>query len=78
MGFVVDKVALGHAFSEYFGFVCHCFHRLNGTYQPGQLQKDSSVLSNSGLGSTPREKQKVWGLDLVLEVEYPYKSLSKK
>jgi hypothetical protein len=29
VGFVVDKVALGHVFSEYFGFPCQSsFHRL--------------------------------------------------
>jgi hypothetical protein len=27
MGFVVDKVALGQVFSEYFGFPCQSFHR---------------------------------------------------
>jgi hypothetical protein len=28
MGFVVDKVALGQVFSEYFGFPCRSFQRL--------------------------------------------------
>jgi hypothetical protein len=29
VGFVVDKVALGQVFSEYFGFPCHSsFHQL--------------------------------------------------
>jgi hypothetical protein len=33
VGFVVDKVALGQVFSEYFGFVCQfSFHRLLHTY----------------------------------------------
>jgi hypothetical protein len=27
VGFVVDKVALGQVFSEYFGFPCQSFHR---------------------------------------------------
>jgi hypothetical protein len=27
VGFVVDKAALGHVFSEYFGFPCQSFHR---------------------------------------------------
>jgi hypothetical protein len=26
VGFVVDKAALGQAFSEYFGFPCQAFH----------------------------------------------------
>jgi hypothetical protein len=26
MGFVVDKVALGQVFSEYFGYPCHNLH----------------------------------------------------
>jgi hypothetical protein len=26
VGFVVDKVAPGQVFSEYFGFPCHSFH----------------------------------------------------
>jgi hypothetical protein len=33
MGFVVDKVALGQVFSEYFGFPCQfSFHRLLHTH----------------------------------------------
>jgi hypothetical protein len=28
VGFVVDKVALGQVFSEYFGFPCQAFRRL--------------------------------------------------
>jgi hypothetical protein len=27
VGFVVDKVALGQVFSEYFGFPCQSFHQ---------------------------------------------------
>jgi hypothetical protein len=36
MGFVVDKVALGQVFSEYFGFSCQLFHQfLHHHNQPG-------------------------------------------
>jgi hypothetical protein len=36
VGFVVDKVALGQVFSEYFGFPCQSFHRfLHYHNQPG-------------------------------------------
>jgi hypothetical protein len=40
MGFVVDKVALGQVFSEYFDFPCQSlFHQiLNPHNHPGQLQ----------------------------------------
>jgi hypothetical protein len=32
MGFVMDKVALGQDFSEYFGFLCETFYRLLHTH----------------------------------------------
>jgi hypothetical protein len=40
VGFVVDKVALGQVFSEYFGFPCQSsFHQiLHHHNQPGQVQ----------------------------------------
>jgi hypothetical protein len=40
MGFVVDKVALGQVFSEYFGFPCQsAFHQiLHHHNHPGQVQ----------------------------------------
>jgi hypothetical protein len=39
VGFVVDKVAPGQVFSEYFGFPCHSFHRiLHPHNHPGQVQ----------------------------------------
>jgi hypothetical protein len=35
VGFVVDKVALGQVFSEYFGFPCHyLFHQLLLNHHP--------------------------------------------
>jgi hypothetical protein len=42
MGFVVDKVALGQVFSEYFGFPCqfsfHGYSTLIIIYHPGLVQ----------------------------------------
>jgi hypothetical protein len=39
VGFVVNKVALGQAFSEYFGFPCQSFHQILHHYNhPGQVQ----------------------------------------
>jgi hypothetical protein len=43
VGFVVDKVALGQVFSEYFGFPCQSsFHQffsaITLTYHPGLAQ----------------------------------------
>jgi hypothetical protein len=43
VGFVVDKVALGQFFSEYFGFPCQSsFHQffstITITYHPGLVQ----------------------------------------
>jgi hypothetical protein len=40
VGFVVDKVALGQAYSEYFGFPCQSFHRFPHHHNnPGLAQK---------------------------------------
>jgi hypothetical protein len=58
VGFVVDKVALGQVFSEYFGFPCKfSFHRLlhihhlsSGAGTIGQLVADVG----SGLSLTPK------------------------
>jgi hypothetical protein len=39
VGFVVDKVAPGQVFSEYFGFPCHSFHQILHLHNhPGQVQ----------------------------------------
>jgi hypothetical protein len=45
VGFVVDKVALGRVFSEYFGFPCHSsFHKiLHHHNHPGQATIGQSV-----------------------------------
>jgi hypothetical protein len=61
MGFVVDKVALGHVFSDYFDFSCQfSFHQLLHTHHPssgpgtiGQLVADvPSELSLTPLQET--------------------------
>jgi hypothetical protein len=60
MGFVGDKVALGQAFSEYFGFPCQfSFHRTlhihllpSGAGTIGQLVADVQ----NGLNLTPRQE----------------------
>jgi hypothetical protein len=58
VGFVVDKAALGQVFSEYLGFPCQAFYRLLYTHHhPGMVQEPSSGLNNSGLGSSPRQKE---------------------
>jgi hypothetical protein len=43
VGFVVDKVALGQVFSQYFGFPCQVsfhpfFSTITVTYHPGLVQ----------------------------------------
>jgi hypothetical protein len=57
VGFVVDKVALGQVFSEYFGFTCQSsFHEiLHHHNHPGQVQGHSVADMPSGpsLDSTP-------------------------
>jgi uncharacterized membrane protein len=63
VGFVVDKVALGRVFSEYFGFfrqisfhrLLHIHHHLSsGAGTIGQLVADVT----SGLGLTPSQETK--------------------
>jgi hypothetical protein len=63
VGFVVDEVALGQVFSEYFGFLCQfSFHRLlyihhhlsSGAGTTGQLV----VGVSSGLSLTPPQEPK--------------------
>jgi hypothetical protein len=64
MGFLVDKVALGKLFSEYFGFPCQfSFHRLlhthhhhlsSGTGTIGQTVADVP----NGLSLTPTQETK--------------------
>jgi hypothetical protein len=63
VGFVVDKVALGQVFSEYFGFPCHSYSTDCSTfiiYQPvagriGQLAADVP----SGLSLNPHQETKI-------------------
>jgi hypothetical protein len=63
MGFVVDKLALGQVFSDYFGFPCqfslhrlfHIHHHLSsGAGATGQLVADVP----SGLSLTPPQETK--------------------
>jgi hypothetical protein len=62
MGFVVDEVALGQVFSEYFGFPCQfSFHRLLHTHhllsEAGKIdQLVADVLS--GLSLNPFQETK--------------------
>jgi hypothetical protein len=62
MGFVVDKVALGQVFSEYFGFpgqfsfhrLLHVHHLSSGVGKIDQLVADVP----SGLSLTPHQETK--------------------
>jgi hypothetical protein len=62
VGFVVDKVAVGQFFSEYFGFPCqfyfhrvlHTYHLSSGAGTAGQLVVDVP----SGLSLIPPEETK--------------------
>jgi hypothetical protein len=64
VGFVVDKVALGQVFSEYFGFLCQfSFHRLlhihhlsSGAGTIGQILADVP----SGLSLTPPQEKELY------------------
>jgi hypothetical protein len=62
VGFVVDKVALGQVFSEYFGFPCQSsFHRLLHTHHlsSGAGTIDQLVADvPSGLSLTPPQEIK--------------------
>jgi hypothetical protein len=65
VGFVVDKVALGHVFSEYFGFPCqfsfrrllHVLHLSSGAGIIGQLVAD--VPLNPVSPQTKKQKKKL-------------------
>jgi hypothetical protein len=64
VGFVVDKVALGRVFSEYFGFLCQSlFHQiLHHHNHPGQATIDQSVaavLDPVGLNPPLSELKKI-------------------
>jgi hypothetical protein len=58
MGFVVDKVALGHVFSKYFGFPCQ-FSFSQMLHRAGKFVADVP----SGLCLNPRNKKKTLALD---------------
>jgi hypothetical protein len=67
VGFVVDKAAQRHFFSEYLRFPCQAFHRLLYTHHPGPVQQVSSGHTNSELGSIAPQKRgkKKLSLNLV-------------
>jgi hypothetical protein len=55
---LVDKVALGQVFSEYFGFLCHSLIPLTAPQSSPSIIEDwdnrlINGCSNSGLGSRP-------------------------
>jgi hypothetical protein len=77
VGFVVDKVALGQVFSEYFGFPCqfsfhrllHTHHLLPGAGTVGQMVADVP----SELSLTPPQETK-----LIICVKIPSESSTLK
>jgi hypothetical protein len=59
VGFVVDKVALGQVFSEYFGFPCQSsFHQILHHHHPGQVQY-ASKWPTWRVDSTPQYAEKI-------------------
>jgi hypothetical protein len=61
VGFVVDKVALGQVFSEYFGFPCQlAFHQMLHTHLSSEAGTISQlvVYVSSGLSLTPPQEIK--------------------
>jgi hypothetical protein len=73
VGFVVEKVALGLAYSEYFGFCCQCsFHQiLHSHNHPLQVQQTKSGrrASEPSMDSTPHyaNKKKLKELFTIME-----------
>jgi hypothetical protein len=67
VGFVVDKVAMGQVFSEYFGFPCqfalhqllHTHRAIRGWYSIGQTVAD---VPNGLSHPTPRKEKKNYTL----------------
>jgi hypothetical protein len=60
-GFVVDRVALGQVFSEYFGFSCQfSFHQLLHIHLPSGIGKIGQTVADvpSGLSLTPPKETK--------------------
>jgi hypothetical protein len=61
VGFVVDKVALGQVFPEYFGFACQfSFHRLLHIHLSSGFGKRGQILADvpSGLSLNPPQETK--------------------
>jgi hypothetical protein len=67
VGFVVDKVALRKAFSEYLGLLCQSFHRLLHTHHPlsgaGKIAKTVADLPS---GLTPHQTKKLKNMLIVI------------
>jgi hypothetical protein len=77
MGFMVDKVAKGQVFYEYFGFLCHSFHRLLSTHHhpssgAGTIDQIMAEVPTGLSLTTPQEtKRKVvanWRQGLILQL----------
>jgi uncharacterized membrane protein (UPF0182 family) len=63
VGFVVDKMALGQVFSEYFGFPCH-LHSTNCStitliYHLGLYNRPEVAAVPGDVSSTPQKKKQV-------------------
>jgi hypothetical protein len=73
MGFVVDKVALGQIFSEYFGFPCHqILHHHNHPVQATIGQPVTAVPSEPSWTQPPpplSELHLLEGTQLLLRVD---------
>jgi hypothetical protein len=55
VGFVVDKVALGQIFSEYFGF--HCNFPLHRLLQNPHLSSEADTISQTNIGRSTKWTQ---------------------
>jgi hypothetical protein len=60
VGFVLDKVALGEVFSEYFDFPCQPFLRLLHNHRQAGAGTTSQIVADvpNGLSLTPSEETK--------------------
>jgi hypothetical protein len=80
MGFVMDKMALGQVFSEYFSFIRHVLHLLHTHHHP-PLSSTGPVggHSNSGLTfhATARNKDKQVLIVLMANISHEINKLSK-
>jgi hypothetical protein len=78
VGFVVDNVALGQVFSEYYGFSCQfSFHRLLHTLRLSSGAIDQLVADvPSGFSLTPAQETKKKKMVYVVTILLKHKSLS--